>query len=171
METILMKALESFKKLLAQETQYLSDLVMLEDDKYEALKQVEVSSLMKINSLEEEKLHCLGTVEKKRKEIILGLAEILPFDSNSTLTELLKIIPDEGFEVLKDELTGLRLKIKVLSDKLQVTLKENSEMIKTNLEIINVTLNFANRNSQRETYGYKDRKETRESIYLVNQIA
>ena len=171
METEIMNHLRSFKELLAKEADYVSDLVKLEERKYEALKMVDMDNLMKINTEEEESLQFLESVEKRRKKIIVTLAGEFHFDANVTLSELFNYIPDDQFHETKQELIVLRARIKHLTENLQMNMKENSELIKSNLEIINMTLNFANRNSQKETYNYRNKKESKESIYIVNQIA
>ena len=171
MEAILMKELRSFIELLVRESEALSELVRLEDKKYDALKQVEVQNLMRINASEEEILHKLGSIERKRKNILIALSESFHFDQNISLSELLNFLPEKECLDIKSELSELKVKIKNLTDKLQVTMHENSEMIKSNLEIINLTLNFANKSDQKETYDYRNKKEKRDNIHLVNQIA
>jgi hypothetical protein len=126
---------------------------------------------MKINGEEEETLQFLDSIEKKRKKIIMTLSGDLQFDPNISLSELFNHLPDENFYELKQELVVLRARIKSSTEKLQMNMKENSELIKSNLEIINMTLNFANRNTQKETYNYRTRKESKENIYIINQIA
>lgn len=171
MEAVLMNQLKSFMDLLLRESEALSELVTLEDSKFDALKQVEIHNLMRINALEEEILHKLGSIEKKRKNIFITLADTFHFDQNISLSELLNYLPESEYKEIKSELMELRAKIKNLTDKLQVTMHENSEMIKSNLEIINITLNFANKSEQKDTYSYRSKKERRDNIYIINQIA
>ncbi len=171
MEESIMNHMKTFKDLLSHEADALSYLEKLENQKFDALKQVDIKKLMRINSDEEEMLHKLEVIEKKRKNLILLLSEAFSFDPCVSLSELFTYLPDEEYKSYKNELSELRNTIKGFTEKLQVTMHENSEMIRTNLDIINLTLNFANRNSQKETYGYRDKKESRENIYLVNQIA
>jgi hypothetical protein len=171
METEIMNHLRSFKELLSKEADYVSELVKLEERKYESLKLVDMEGLMRINSEEEETLQFLDSIEKKRKKIIVTLSGDFHFDPNISLAELFTHLPDEKFYETKQELIVLRTRIKNLTEKLQMNMKENSELIKSNLEIINMTLNFANRNSQKETYNYRTKKESKENIYIINQIA
>jgi len=166
-----MDYLGAFRELLKLESGYLSNLVSQEDEKYEALKQVDVTGLMRINNAEEEILERLASVERKRKELIQSLSKTYAFDPNLTLTELFNYICDEDDKPIKKELLELRTSIKAEIEKLQISLQENSHIIQANLEIIGLTLNFANRNAQKETYDYRNRKESRESIYLINQLA
>jgi|GEM_PF-2185941 flagellar biosynthesis/type III secretory pathway chaperone len=166
-----MDYLKSFKELLKLESNYLSNLVSQEEDKYEALKQVDVENLMRINNEEEDILHRLASVERKRKELIHTLSKIFKFDQNLTLTELFNYICGDGDEAIKKDLMKLRTSIKQEIEKLQISLQENSHIIQANLEIIGLTLNFANRNAQKETYDYRNKKESKESIYLINQLA
>jgi hypothetical protein len=166
-----MDYLKSFRELLKLEANYLSSLVSQEEDKYEALKQVDVTSLMKINNEEDDILHSLASIEKKRKELIQTLSKTYSFDQNLSLSELFNHICSDDDSAIKEELMGLRTLIKDEIGKLQISLKENSNIIQANLEIIGLTLNFANRNAQKETYDYRNKKESRESIYLINQLA
>ena len=167
-----MKSLAAFEELLKKEAHALQELLKLEDDKYDALKMVDVAKLMRINSQEEESLEKLNSVEKKRKDLIVSLSKIYHFDSSLSLREIFEIIPEmPELSSSRENLLGLRNTIKNLTGRLQTTMHENSDLIQANLEIINLTLNFAQRNSQRETYGYRMRKESREGIYLVNQLA
>ncbi len=166
-----MNYLKSFKELLKLESLHLESLVNLEDDKYEALKQVDVVSLMKINNDEEDILHNLSSIERKRKELIQTLSKIYNFNPNITLSDLFAYFRDEKDMTLKNELMELRAAIKDRVGKLQLSLQENSHIIQANLEIIGLTLNFANRNSQKETYNYRNKREDKGSIYLINQLA
>lgn len=166
-----MEHLKSFKELLKLESGYLSSLVNQEEEKYEALKQVDVTSLMRINNEEEEILHRLASVERKRKELIQTTSKIYGFTPNLSLSELFEHIFDKDDGVIKKELMEMRLNIKEEIGKLQVALQENSHIIQANLEIIGLTLNFANRNAQKETYDYRIKKESKESLYLINQLA
>ncbi len=166
-----MDYLKSFKELLKLEAGYLSELVALEEEKYDALKQVDITLLMKVNTNEEDILQHLASIERKRKDLILNLSKIYHFNPNLSLTELFSYIMDENSQSLKNELIELRTKIKNEIGKLQISMHENSQIIQANLEIINLTMNFANRNAQKETYDYRSKKESKESIYLVNQIA
>lgn len=171
METLWMNQLASFREMLQKESAALKALLQLEDDKYEALKDVDVSKLMRINSSEEDILIELNQTEKKRKELIILLSKVFHFDPSLTLREIFSYIPDQDYAGIKADLLQERDSIKNLTVKLQTTMQENSEMIHANLEIINLTLNFANRHAQKETYDYRSRKESRDNIYLVNQIA
>lgn len=171
METEIMNHLRSFKDLLAKEADHVSELVRLEERKYECLKLVDMEGLTRINNEEEETLQILDSIEKKRKKIIMTLSGELHFDPNISLSELFRHLPDEKFYETKQDLIVLRTRIKNSTEKLQMNMKENSELIKSNLEIINMTLNFANRNSQKETYSYRNKKESKENIYIINQIA
>lgn len=171
MENEIMNHLKAFKELLAKEADYVSELVKLEERKYDALKMVDMENLMKINTEEEETLQFLESIEKRRKKIIMTLSGDFHFDPNVTLSELFNHLPDDKHYEIKQELIVLRARIKHLTENLQMNMKENSELIKSNLEIINMTLNFANRNSQKETYSLRNRKESKENIYIINQIA
>jgi hypothetical protein len=165
-----MNYLKSFKDLLKKEAFLISKLVDLEEEKYEALKQVEMKDLMRLNTLEEEILHSMDGVEEKRKNVLSILSETFHFDINLSLSKVLNFIPDDKFYDLKQELETLRQEIKAATGKLQMAVRENSEMLHSNMEIINLTLNFANRNFQRETYDYRMKKTMAENRYLVNQI-
>ncbi len=174
MEDNLMNHLKAFRDLLAREADHVSALVKLEEQKYESLKSVDMTSLMNVNTNEEETLQMLDSIEKRRKKAIAGLAAELKIPPDITLSDLIRAIPDEKYNNLKNELIVLRNRIKGLTEKLQVNMTENSELIRSNLDIINMTLSFANRGAQKETYGDRAasaRKESRDSIYIINQIA
>jgi len=172
-----MDYLKLLKEILQQEYAKISSLVKLEEEKFEALKQVDVSLLMKINNQEEDILHQMNFLEKKRKDIIKNLASIYNFNPDLSLKEILDYLPESdsipssGQSRIKEEIMEIRESIKRRIAGLQTTLHENSEIIKANMEIINLTLNFANRNSLKETYDYRLKKESKDTINLVNQIA
>jgi hypothetical protein len=158
------------RDMLVRERDTLSELVILEGRKFEALKKVDISKIIMINSQEEDYLQKMESIEKKRKEILLILSKHHHFDSDVTITQLIESIPAE-LEKYKDILTDLRLAIKSIADNLGAALHENSRIIKTNLEIINATLNFANKGDQKETYNYNNKKVNRSNLFLINQIA
>ena len=171
MDNTIMNHLETFKGLLSRETEMVSGILSLENEKYDALKLVDVNKLMRINAEEEELLQSMDIIEVKRKELIVLLADKMGFNSDSTLSHMLEQFSDEPYSNIKIELLELRDTIKKDTENLRITMKENSEMIKANLEIINLTLNFANRNSIKETYNFRNKKESKENIYIINQIA
>lgn len=68
------------------------------------------------------------------------------------------------FQVLRDS-------IRHKTDRLDITMRENAALIQTNLDIMNFTMNFATRAAQQETYNYRDKKESKENVNIINQIA
>jgi hypothetical protein len=171
MEDLVKGYLENFRELLRREAELVKSILGLEEEKYDALKQVNVKDLLSINSREEDLLQFMDGVERQRKELLLLLARAFGFEPENTLSQMLANVPDDPFAVLKNELLALREEIKSSSSKLQVTMKENSGMVKANLEIINLTLQFANRHAIKETYDYRSRRGARENITIINQIA
>lgn len=171
MENSVKAYLENFRELLRKEAELVASILGLEDEKYDALKQVNVKELMAINIREEDVLQFMDGVERKRKELLVLLARTLGFEPENTLSQMLSKVPDDPYLSIKNELLELRLEIRQSSDKLQITMKENSEMVKANLEIINLTLQFANRHAIKETYDYRSRRQTRDNISIINQIA
>jgi uncharacterized protein YihD (DUF1040 family) len=171
MENLVNNYLESFRELLCREAGMVKSLLGLEEEKYDALKQVAVKDLVSINTREEDILQFMDGVERQRKELLLLLARAFGFEPETTLSQMLAKLPDDPFAALKGELSALRDDIKGSSGKLQVTMKENSGMVRANLEIINLTLQFANRHAIKETYDYRSRRGARENITIINQIA
>lgn len=168
MEPTLMQSLKRFTELLTREAGALESLYQMEEQKYEVLRMVDADALIRLNSLEEEQLVVMELVEKKRKDALTVLAMQMGLGSDVTLSELVAGLSSEEE---REKLAVLRDRIKHLTEKLQTAMRENRDMIQSNLEIINLTLNFANRNNQKEVYDYRSRKESRESIFLVNQLA
>jgi K+ transporter len=171
MEMENMKLLYTFKEILLEESASVLKLMKLEEHKYDALKAVDINSLMKLNQFEEEIIFMLDQIEQRRKEIVQKIAVFMKCPVNVTLTELIGLLPDDIDAALKLELDVIRESIKKNTSKLEVTSRENAHMVQSNLDIINLTLSFANRNSVKETYDYRNKKDGRENRFLINHIA
>ena len=46
-----------------------------------------------------------------------------------------------------------------------------ADLINANMDIVNFTLSYANRTVQQDTYDFRNKKESKESINIINQIA
>ncbi len=167
MDTNLTKLLDAFRKVLADADHSIQQLLKLEEKKYDALKQVSVKELMSINSVEEEIVQLVDALEKKRQDILVQLSDVLHVRPGIQLQELIMYLPDRyqgEFQVLRDS-------IRHKTDRLDITMRENAALIQTNLDIMNFTMNFATRAAQQETYNYRDKKESKENVNIINQIA
>ncbi len=167
METRLMEHLSAFYELLNGVRGTIEKLLALEEKKYDALKQVDVKALMHINSTEEELIQYMDCLEKERQEAIASLAVSLGCGRDVTFGELITYFPIE----MQEKFGSIRKELKTFTNKLEITMRENSEIIQSSMEIVNFTLNFANRSSLKETYDLRNKKESKENMCIVNHIA
>lgn len=167
MEKSLNELLADFRDTLAKMSKNLGELLELENQKYEALKSVDIKSLMDLNSSEEELIQYSDTLEKKRVRIIGKLAANLGFDVNLKLSEMLTYFPVS----YQQEFTALRNEIKGRSDHLQITMRENAEIVQANLDIVNFTLNFATGTNRKDTYCQSGHSDDKNNLYLIDRMA
>ncbi len=167
METDLRNSLDDFRKVMSDIGRSLGQLSDLEDRKYDALKVVDIKSLMKLNADEEDLIQISSELEKRRSLIVRHLSRQFGFDSNATLKEIITYLPLEEQESFNE----IRKDIKSNTHKLSTTLRENETLIRTNLDIVNFTMSVINRDSQKETYDYRTHKGSRENIGMVNKFA
>lgn len=167
MDKSLTDLLDVFRKVLKDADHSIQQLLQLEEKKYDALKQVSVKELMRINSVEEEIVQLIDALEKKRQDTLMLLADVLHVKPSIQLQDLIRHLPDRyqgEFQVLRDS-------IRNKTDRLDITMRENAALIQTNLDIMNFTMNFATRSAQQDTYNYRDKKESKENVNIINQIA
>ncbi|OHD53644.1 MAG: hypothetical protein A2Y33_06900 [Spirochaetes bacterium GWF1_51_8] len=162
-----MKELANFETVLNELTAAVESLVSHEEQKYDALKQIDVKKLMELNSEEEILMQQLDGRDKKRAVLINRMAREFGIEPSAPLSELITQFPLE----MQERFHELRRKIKRLSTKLETAVRENSRLIQNNLNIINFTLNFANRGAVTETYNYRERGEGHKNLHIVNRIA
>ena len=167
MDNMLVVKLDAFRKILGEADRSIQQLLQLEEKKYDALKSVDIKELMSINSVEEEIVQLVDDIERKRVNVLQDLSIALHVKPGIHLQELIKHVPDN----YRGEFSVLRESIRRKTDKLDVAMRENAVLIQTNLDIMNFTMNFANRTAQQETYNYRDKKESKENINIINQIA
>lgn len=168
-----MQTLDAFFRALDKETECLEQLIALENEKNDALRQVDVEALMKVNANEEEVMQFMEGTERRRKEIVISLARENRMTPDVTLAELVKGLPDDVPADVREKMQKSRTRIRELTDKLQVVLKENREMVQANLSIIDMTLGYAQKKDKSETYNYgtQNSKESRDKLFIINQIA
>ncbi len=164
---MLVVKLDVFRKILKDAEHSIHQLLQLEEKKYDALKSVDIKELMNINSVEEEIVQLVDDIERKRVNVLRELSDALHIKPSVHLQELIKHMPDN----YRAEFSVLRESIHRKTDKLDVAMRENAVLIQTNLDIMNFTMNFATRAAQQETYNYRDKKESKENVNIINQIA
>lgn len=169
MEQKIMDYLLAFSDLFGQIRKTVKQLLTLEEQKYDALKQVDIKELMQINSVEEEVLQFMNSLEKRRQTMIAGLAAYFQCGTDISLTELIAYFPVE----MQDVFFEMRKAIKHDTNKLDITMRENTEMIRTGLEIVDFTLSFANNAAKDDTYDLRQGavSSDKNNIHLINQIA
>lgn len=167
MENDLRNSLDDFRKIMSDINRSLEQLTSTEDRKYEALKVVDVKTLMKLNADEEDLIQIAAELEKRRSLIVRHLAKQYGFDPMATLSEIVTYLPLE----VQESFAEIRKSIKTNTNKLALTLRENETLVRTNLDIVNFTMSVINKDCQRETYDYRNQKSARENIGMVNKLA
>jgi hypothetical protein len=162
-----MKELAGLGTALNEISAVIESLASFEEQKFDALKQVDIKKLMQLNSEEDVLVHQMDALDKKRTLLIGRLTRELGIEMSVPLSELIAHFPLET----QEEFQMLRKNIKKLTSKMETTMRENSRMIQSNLNIINFTLNFANRGAVTETYNYRERGEGHKNLHIINRIA
>ncbi len=170
MEEIIMNYLKKLSSILQKERNVLEMVSKLENEKYDALKSVDVKRLMDINSQEEGLIELLGSAEKKRKEVIVQLSKEFNLDKNLSLTQIIENFKGMIDESLRLELLKEKENIKHISEKLKAVVRENEGLISSNLEIISLTLSFASKHSFYDTYNHRNKGEGISKVHLVNSL-
>ncbi|MGC8765473.1 MAG: flagellar protein FlgN [Brevinematia bacterium] len=171
MEEALMNYFKRLLTILQKEHDAIELVLKLENEKYDALKSVDVKKLMELNSQEEGLLELLSSTEKKRKELIVSLSKEFNLDKNLSLNDLIEIFNEKIDNDLKVEIITLKDRIKHISERLRAVVRENEELIKSNMEIISLTLSFASKHSLYETYNHRNRGDGVSKVYLINSLA
>ena len=157
--------LDELLKLLKEADRAVLQLSKLEEQKHEALSQVDIKKLMKINSTEEEIVQWVDLLEEKREILIESLCARLGIAPDVVLSE----IAAYGNENQRRQMLELKQSIKEHSGNLDVFMRENSDLIQSNLDILNFTMNFSA--VGHETYDYRSKKESQNNVYIINQLA
>jgi flagellar biosynthesis/type III secretory pathway chaperone len=162
-----MKELAGLETILNNIASVIESLAAFEEQKFDALKQVDIKKLMQLNSEEDILVQQMDALDKKRAVSIGRLTRELGIDLSVPLSELIAHFPPDK----QEEFQRLRKSIKSRTIKMETTMRENSRMIQSNLNIINFTLNFANRGAVTETYNYRERGEGHKNLHIINRIA
>lgn len=163
---------DKLRKILTKIGDELHLLLQFENEKYEALKSVDVRELLRLNTLEEEHLMVMSEYDRQRQVFIAELAEFHGLDVGLTLKGMAELFPDNTGQ----QLAELGDKIRHDSRRLGLTVRENQALIQANMEIIQMTLSYA---GQEEKMGYEKNASTHYSesfsglseLAMVNQFA
>ncbi len=171
MESSIMNYFKKLATVLFKEKEILELVLKVENEKYDILRFVDVKGLMDLNSQEEGFLELLSSIEKRRKDIIIALCKEKEINPDLSLKEILEYFDEQIDEETKFEIMDLRESIKNISEKLRAVVRENEQLIKSNMEIISLTLNFANKHSAYETYNFRNKGEASSRVHLINSLA
>ncbi len=163
-----------FKKLattLFKEKEVLELILKVENEKYDVLRFVDVKGLMELNSQEEGFLELLSSIEKKRKEIISEICKHFNIEEDISLRQLLEHFENRLDDSIVNEIKDLRETIKNISEKLKAVVRENEQLIKSSMEVISLTLNFASKHSIYETYNFRNKNDATSKVHLINSLA
>ncbi len=171
MESSVMNYFKKLATVLFKEKEILELVLKVENEKYDILRFVDVKGLMDLNSQEEGFLELLSSIEKRRKDIIIAMCKEKGINPDLSLKEIMECFDSEIDEETKNEITDLRESIKSISEKLRAVVRENEQLIKSNMEIISLTINFANKHSSYETYNFRNKGEAASRVHLINSLA
>lgn len=171
MESSVMNYFKKLATVLFKEKEILELVLKVENEKYDILRFVDVKGLMDLNSQEEGFLELLSSIEKRRKDIIIAMCKEKGINPDLSLKEIMEYFNSEIDEEIKNEITDLRESIKNISERLKAVVRENEQLIKSNMEIISLTLNFANKHSSYETYNFRNKGEAASRVHLINSLA
>lgn len=167
MESQIMKLLQDLRDVMKRMDVNLNHILELENQKYTALKQVDMENLNRINTDEEDYILYSDSLDKKRMAIIMDLAETIGFDKSLRLEKMLEYFPIEWHETFREIRDSIRKK----THKLEITMKENAEIIKSNLEIVNFTLSLVHQDTDNDTYDYHNKKKSEKQYNLIDRMA
>ncbi len=157
---------ERLQKILIKIRDEVKLLLQLENEKFTALKEVDVKELLRLNALEEEHLSVMSEYDRQRQVLIVELAEFHGLDISLSLSELVKKFPaNAGLSLVE-----LGEDIRHDTRRLDISVRENKSLIQANMEIIQMTLSYA---GQEEKIGYEhsDGYSASSTLAMVNHIA
>jgi len=171
MDTNLMiKLLNSLKETLNYELESVKKIYQLENNKYDELRDVNLKEIMKINIEEDYLLQYLDSIENKRSDLVSKISKELKCNEITTINEIINNLPDD-FQEYKNYFDKINQEIRSYTKKLLLLTKENSELIRINLDIINMTLSYSEQILKIDTYNNNDIKNIiKSNKFLINQI-
>ncbi|URA09128.1 flagellar protein FlgN [Thermospira aquatica] len=165
MDTVMAKLVEDIMKVLSEEAKLLQKILLLEEKKYQALKDVNLEQLMSINDQEELLLQHIHQEEQKRENLF---SELQKKNSFRDFSDLLNQIEDD---TIRNELSNIYIQLATLRDRIKMQSEENKHLIQLNSEIIAMTLGLFQK-THGETYHapQTSTKPPTSGSFLINHV-
>ncbi|MGL4394216.1 MAG: flagellar export chaperone FlgN [Brevinema sp.] len=116
----------------------LMNMLEIEDEKYEAIKNVDFVALNQLNEKEEELIGMMHSLEKIRQDQIDELSLLLGFDPTLTVTQFLHKLPVEHQELIKNSCFDIRK----MCDRIAIASERNHYILSSHTEIFSQILDI-----------------------------
>lgn len=134
--------LTMFSTVLKEIKNLMYRLLESEDNKYDALRSIDIDKLIKSNEIEEELLSSFEILEKVRQDHVETLSLMLGFDASLPLSEFISKIPEPQARLLLEESEQIR----ILAERINTATERNRYILNSNSEIIAQVLEIAGGN-------------------------
>ncbi len=165
MDTVMVKLVEGMMQVLSEEVKLLEKVLLLEEKKYQALKDVNLEQLMSINDQEELLIQRIHQEEQKRENIFAQLQQQTP---SQDFSDFLNQLEDKQ---ASHTLSEIYIQLANLRDRIKMQSEENKHLIQLNSEIIAMTLGLFQK-THGETYQAPQAttKPAGPGSFLVNHV-
>ncbi|SFB71246.1 FlgN protein [Brevinema andersonii] len=155
-----------FATVLKEIKNLMHGLLESEDNKYDALRSIDIYKLIKSNEIQEELLSSFEILEKVRQDHVETLSLMLGFDASLSLSEFAAKIPQPQADILLSESEQIR----ILAERISIATERNSYILNNNAEIIAQILEIAGGNlgQHYDRYG-SAAAETPIPLYVLDQ--
>jgi len=165
MDTIITGMVDQLTTLLKEEAKVLERILSLEEKKYQALKDVNLEQLMKVNEQEEFFIQEIHSLETKRTQIF---SHLQIYGMGENFSTFINSLDDPSYQ---NELKNIYLHLADLRDRIKIQNEENKQLIQLNSEIISMTLGLFQQ-THGETYSspHAPIKKENNNSFLVNHV-
>lgn len=165
MDANMAKLVHAAMIILEEEAKLLEQVLLLEEKKYQALKDVNLEAMIHINDQEELLIQEIHTKEKHRQDIFSHLKQN---ERENSFEYFLALLDDQP---QKEKMQSLYIRLANLRDRIKIQSEENKHLIQLNSEVISMTLGLFQK-THGETYlsPQAPAKPITSGSFLVNHI-
>lgn len=145
----------------------IEKILMVEDLKYETIKDMNIDQLLILNAEADDLLYQMGNLEVMRIDIIESMSLTIGFDSQLPISNIIAFLPKE----LGNDILVVSMDIKKTCNRLDVITERNEYLLTNHMEIISQMLDLLSGSSNDQYNKNGLTAETRESaLHMLNQL-
>ena len=153
--------------ILTQMRTIVEKILIIEDEKYEAIKEMNIEPLIALNEQEDELVFQIDSLETKRLNVIESLSMHYGFSIDIAVVALADFLPQEtGQEILH-----LSKEIKSICERLGIITERNEYLLANSTEMITQILELVQGNTHDQYNQHGSSTESKKSqIHMLDQI-